>query len=190
MNLTSTDPIASDTDSAATETEPGSSRPPKMALKTKIAAGLLSVGLLAAGGFALTQLGGSSASTSAASGAQGGPGGAGGAGGGRGGFGAGGGGAPVSGTISAVSASSISVKTASGSSTYKIAGGTAVQNNGATSSAAKLTVGEKVVVFTGAAPGANTSTTATGTASRILAGTSATQRAGAGTGAGTPPNPA
>jgi hypothetical protein len=148
-------------------------------MKVKVAAGLLGVGVLAVGGFALNQTGGST-NPSAAITSQGGPAGAGFRG------GPGGGGAPVSGSISAVSATSISVKTTGGTTTYKIASGTVVQNNGATSTVGKLAVGEKVVVFTGAAPGANRSTTSTDTASRILAGSSATR----GPGAGAPPNAA
>jgi hypothetical protein len=175
MNVTSTDPQASNSDPAASEPAPaaGPGPAPKLGLKGKIAAGLLTVLLLGVGGFALTQMGDSS-TASAASASQAGPGG------GGGGFG-GGRGAPASGTISAVSASSITVKTTTGTTTYQVSSSTVVQNNGATSTMAKLAVGEKVMVLTGR-PGSTTTSTAGTTADRILAGTSATQNTGAGAG--------
>ena len=71
--------------------------------------------------------------------------------------------------------------------TYAVSSGTTVQNNGATSTAAKLTVGEKVVVFTGGAPGSTSTTAADNAANRIMAGTSATQGPGTGASGGTPP---
>jgi hypothetical protein len=94
----------------------------------------------------------------------------------------------VSGTISAVSATSISVKTSSGAvTTYTVSSGATVLNNGATSTVAKLSVGEKVVVFTGGAPGSSSATAADNAANRIMAGTSATQGPGSGASAGIPP---
>jgi hypothetical protein len=164
MNPLSTDDQPTDTDDRPAPATP------KKSLRTKLAAGLVAVALLAGGGFALTQLGGSSTSSTAAGPGAGGAGGAGRPGGGA---GFGGGQAPTSGTISAVSATSISVQTTSGTSTYKVADATVVQNNGATSTASKLTVGEQVIVFAGAAPGSSTTTSAD-TANRILAGSSAT----------------
>lgn len=151
-------------------------------LRTRIAAGVMAVLLLGGGGFAagytVAHAAGSSAVATAA------PGGgtvAGGAGpGGTGTFG----GAPVSGTITAVSATSVTVRAASGdSTTYPISGDTAIVNDGATASASDLAVGDPVVVF-GAAGSAGSAGSA-GAAERILAGTSATQAAsGPGAAAG------
>jgi hypothetical protein len=147
--------------------------------KGKIAAAIATVALLAGGGVAMTQLGSSTTTSS-----QSGPGA----------LGAGqgappGGGAPASGTISAVSATSVGVKSASGAvTTYTVSSATIVANNGAASTVAKLTVGEKVVVFTGGAPGSASTTATDNSANRIMAGTSATQGPGAGASGGTPPN--
>ena len=64
-----------------------------------------------------------------------------------------------------------------------------MQDNGATATVAALKVGDTVVVFTGAVPGA-TATTDSTLASRILAGTSATQGPGAGGTGQAPTGPA
>lgn len=169
------------TDNVVDETTPDVPGPRRgLSLKGKIAAAVATVGLLAGGGVAMAQLGNSTTASSpsgpgAMGGGQGGPAGA---------------GAPASGTISAVSATSISVKSSGGAvTTYTVSSSTAVQNNGATSTAAKLTVGEKVVVFTGGVPGSTSMTAASNAANRIMAGTSATQGTrGGGPSGGTPPN--
>lgn len=150
-------------------------------MKGKVAAGLMTIGLLVGGGLGLTQLGGStSASTATGAAAQGFGGGPGGPG------GAGGRGAPASGTISSVSGTSISVKSSTGTvRTFTISSGTTIQNNGAGATATSLAVGEQVVVFSGSAPG-STTTAASDTANRIMAGTSTTKRPG-GPPAGTAP---
>src|SRR3954447_15432257 len=65
MTTTSTDPDASPADSSGVATP---SQPPQLGLRAKLAAGLLAVGLLGAGGFALTHMGASGASASATGG--------------------------------------------------------------------------------------------------------------------------
>ncbi len=160
-------------------------------VRGKVAAGFLVVAMLGTGGFALSHLGGSSTgagSTVAAGGlAGGGP--AGGPGGGPGGASGGGGSftPPTRGTISAVSASSISVKTTSGTQTYKITSATEIQDNGATVKTSGLTAGQNVVVFTGAPPN-STSSVPADTANRIMAGSSATAGPGGSGGGGTLPS--
>jgi hypothetical protein len=153
---------------------------PRKNLRTKIAAGVLALGLVGGGAWVLTHHGGTASATAstaqAGAGLQGGPG-SGTAGGAPSGMQA-----PVTGTVSAVSATSISVKTTNGTSTFTIASGAVVENNGTTTTADQLTVGEQVVVFTGAVPGSASSSSADSTsANRIMAGTSATQGPGSGT---------
>jgi hypothetical protein len=134
MTITAGNPVVQDT--------------PKPGVRGKAAAALLTVGLLLGGGVALTQLGGSSATTAATTaGAQGGV---------QGGGPGGGGGAPASGTIASVSGTSISVKTTAGTvSTFTVSSATAIEDNGASATATQLTVGEQVVVFSGSAPGSS-----------------------------------
>jgi hypothetical protein len=190
MNTTSTNefPAAGSTDPATSSATFGGPDPTphqtgwSARMKAKFAASVLAVGLLTGGGIALSQMGDSGAATAATAGSQTAAGGAGApAAAGNSGAPAGGG-APMNGTITAVSATSISVKSSTGTvTTYKIATETVVENDGTTSTAGDLTVGEEVVVFTGSAPGAATTTTASSdTASRIMAGSSATQGPGAG----------
>jgi hypothetical protein len=177
-------------------------------MKVKVAAGLIAVGLLSGGAWAITRdsstgtaatSASASAGTTQAGSAQAGPAQAGTAqdgtapGAPAGAPGSAPGGAPsgmtppVNGTIAAVSATSISVKTTSGTSTFEIASGAVIENNGAVATADSLTVGEQVVVFTGAGPGAASSSgTESTAASRIMAGSSAT--AGPGAGMGTAPS--
>lgn len=167
------------TDHPVDETTPDAPRR-GLSRKGKIAAAAVTLALLAGGGVAMAQIGNGTTATS-----RSGPGALGGGGGGR----PVGGRAPASGTISAVSATSISVKSSSGTvTTYAVSSATTVQNNGATSTAAKLTLGEKVVVFTGRAPGSTSTTVAGNAANRIMAGTSATQGPGSGAFGGTPPS--
>lgn len=144
-----------------------------------MAAWALSLVVVGGAGYAI---GHSSSSTSAATPSaltqtQGGPGGTTTQGQGQGQLGGPGGGnftPPTSGTITAISASSITVQTSAGASqTFAITSSTAVMNDGAQASASDLAVGDTVVVITGT-PGSTTTSSST-SATQILAGTSATQ---------------
>ena len=146
---------------------PASKQP--MSLRNRIIAALATCAVLGGGGFAATQLGGSGASTGMNRGPGGGP---------PGGMGQG----PATGTITAVSARSISVKASSGTvTTYAISSATRVMDDGSASTVSGLAVGDTVAVLSGR-PGA---TTTSGAADVILAGTSATQ--GPGGAGGAPP---
>ncbi len=176
MSITSTDPAPDQSrDELAPETENrlSAERSALSTTKSKVAAGFLAVALLVTGGFALTHLGGPA--TSASNVAAGGPGGGGPGGAANGSFTP-----PGQGTIAAVSASSITVKTSNGTQTYKVTSATEIQNNGATARTTSLTVGERVVVFAGTPPN-SAATVSADTANRIMAGSSATARpSGAG----------
>jgi hypothetical protein len=134
------------------------SRP--MSTRTKIAAAATTAALLLGGGFAFTHLGGGTTTATAQQGPGAQPGG-----GMR-------GQPPAAGTVTAVSATSISVKASSGTvTTYTISSSTRVMDDGATSTVSALKVGDAVVVLTG---GPGQQSTTGNAAGMILAGTSAT----------------
>jgi hypothetical protein len=146
-----------------------------------VAAGVVAAGLIAGGGWAVAHLG--SDTSAAQSGTDGRNGtGPGGFPGGQGGMGR----PPVAGTVSALTGSTITVTPSGGTATtYTVASGTQVLNNGATAELSDLAVGDPVVVIAAAA-----GTGGTATADRILAGSSATAMPGPGGGRpGSAPQP-